>query len=133
MRYLELTKAYHGFFSEVCLSFQEGNVPSETVNQQGQKVPVQMPYLTYQVVDTDNSDSTSMQVNIWTRSSSYKELSTLVDKLESKIGEGALINFSEGRGGIILHKGLPFAQNINDPEDLKVKRALINLEVQIYY
>lgn len=123
MRYLELGKAYNKFFNDICLAFQENNVPSGTI----------MPYITYQMIDTDNREKSTMQVNVWSKSSSYKELYSIVDKIENSIGEGALINFGEGRGGIILHKGLPFAQNINDPDSPTIKRAIINLEVQIYY
>lgn len=133
MRYLELGKAYNKFFNSICLAFQENNVPSETVGVAGEKIPVVMPYLTYQVIDTNNREQSTMQVNVWSKSSSYKELYSIVDKIEDSVGEGVVINFGEGRGGIILHKGLPFAQNINDPDSPTIKRAVINLEVQVYY
>lgn len=131
MRDLELSKAYNKFFNEICQAFQEDNV--KMFDSAGKEVPVSFPYLTYQVVDTNNHESALVQVNIWSKSSSYVELATLTDELDDRIGEGSIINMSGGRGTIYLTKGSPFSQNVNDPEEGNIKRKLINLEVQVTY
>lgn len=132
MKYINLMKTYQAFFSEVCLSFQEGAVPKDIPDSNGQPTPLKPPYLTYQVIDSNNSEPVIMQVNIWSRNSSYLELGQLVSKLEDKIGEGKVIDIVGGEGAVIFHKGDPFIQNMSDPDDIRLKRAFINLEVQIY-
>ncbi len=132
MKYINLMKTYQAFFSEICLSFQEGAVPKDIPDSNGQPTPLKPPYLTYQVIDSNNSEPVIMQVNIWSRNSSYLESGELVSKLEDKIREGKVIDIIGGGGTVIFHKGSPFVQNMNDPDDINLKRAFINLEVQVY-
>lgn len=132
MKYINLMKTYQGFFSNICQSFQEGAVPDFVPSPTGGKIPVKTPYLTYQVVNSDNLEPVIMQVNIWSRSSSYIELGGLASKLEEEIKEGKAIDIVGGEGTVVFHKGSPFIQNMNDPDDINLKRAFINLEVQVY-
>lgn len=120
MSYTELMKLYHRFFSQFCPAFQENYVI--TYDEKGNEIPTPFPYLTYQVIKPDEIESVSMQVSIYTKSNNFKELGTLVEKLEKTIGTGVVIDKS-----VIIHKGIPFAQNMNDLEDKTIKRAVINL------
>ncbi len=132
MKYINLMKTYQSFFSKICLSFQENAVPKEVPDSSGEPTPLKPPYLTYQNIVSDGLEPAIMQVNIWSRSSSYLELGELVSKLEKEIGEGVALDIVGGEGTVIFYKGSPFIQNMSDPDDINLKRAFINLEVQVY-
>lgn len=131
MNIIEITKVYHKFFNNICKSFQEGAVPLKILNEEGELVNNNLPYLTYQLNITDNIDTVNTRINIYSRSNSFKEVLTIAEKLEKEVGNG--VSLDTENGAIIFHKGSPFLQTLNDPNEIDLKRVVINLDTQIYY
>lgn len=88
----------------------------------------EMPYITYNLVIGDYTNTVSMQVDVWYRTESEAAINAKVREIEDalKAGKGNLV-FDEG--GIWVTKGNPWCQSVQD-EDNTVKRRYINMDLQ---
>lgn len=116
------------FFSEFLTAYEESSVYD-------MEEPPEMPYLTYQLVtgafDPDAS-GTSLTVNLWYRSESYVPINAKVEEISQAIGRHGVCLKCQGGRIIIRRNDANFAQTISDAADDKIKRKLINLNVEFY-
>lgn len=86
------------------------------------------PYITYESSIGYIDDSVSLSASLWDYSKSWNTLSKLLENISEKIGLGGSIELFD-RGAIIINRGQPFAQRMNDPESDMIRRIYINIEV----
>ena len=112
----------YNFWSSFNLpAYEENSVPT------GDKAP-NFPYITYQVVTDSLGSNVSATGSIWYSSTSWKEINAKTEEISKDIGIGGK-RIACDNGLIWIKRGLPFAQSMGDPEDDKIKRKLINLEI----
>lgn len=86
------------------------------------------PYITYNLVIGDFYNEVSMQVDVWYYTESESAINAKVREIESAITGGRNRIAYDG-GGILLFKGSPWAQAVQDTDNA-VKRRYINLDMQ---
>lgn len=90
---------------------------------------VVFPYLTYEAAVSGFDESAMVSVSIWTRSTSWAEADTLADNIEGRIKNGgALLPYDNGV--IWATPSTPFAQNMGDESDDRIKRKILNINLQ---
>ncbi len=112
----EYSKVLYSFFNSIMPSFLQGNVPNNT----------QFPYLVYNLAYVSSLEQTPIQVQIYSKSSSYRELNEKIDLIEQKVGDGIIIPY--GNGTLWVKKGDPFAQ-IVESEEKAIRQAYILLQI----
>lgn len=91
---------------------------------------IQYPYLTYELPYGSFGDSELSTILIRTNDGKLTTCVQFVDKLEKSIGQGYKLN--TGDGFIILRKGEPFAQIIDEEIGPNIKTVYINLIIEFY-
>lgn len=124
-------KALYAFFSGFGLpAFVEYDVPDEMPDAQGNMIPVELPYITYQVVEPDWMDAATMYARVWYRSTAYEQLHAKVDEISAAIDGG--VGLPTDGGFVVLEKGTPFAQDMPMEGDDTLKVSYLNLTVYAY-
>lgn len=86
-------------------------------------------YITYSA-NTGNFNTDFIQaITVYSKSTGYNNLMTIVDNIESAIGESG-VKISANWGYITIYKGSPFAQDKED-EDSSYRAEYINLIVRV--
>ncbi len=114
----EYSKVLYSFFNSIMPSFLQGNVPDNT----------QFPYLTYSFSYVSNLEETPIQIQIYSKSSSYRELNEKIDLIDNKIGDGIIIPCNDGT--LWIKKGDPFVQII-EGEEKAIRQAYLLLNINI--
>ena len=84
------------------------------------------PYITYQAVASGFAEDAPGTANIWTRSTSWKQAAELSDAVETCLKDGGqILHYSSGI--IWVTADNPFAQNMGDPDDDRIKRKLLSV------
>lgn len=120
------TEALYSFFSGFGLdAWRETNVYAL-------ESPPAFPYLTYEVnTDAFGDYDTALTFSLWYRSTSWAKADAKVEEISAAIGRGGIVLAVDG-GYILIRRGSPFAQDMNDPSDDMVKRKLCNISVRYY-
>ena len=114
-------KALYQFFSSFGLdAYVEYNVPDDAT----------LPYITYQLIEPDWSDSGTIYARVWYRSTSYTAINAKVDQIRAAIGEG--LSLPTPSGAVYLSKGSPFAQNMPMEGDDTLKVIYLNLNIMAH-
>ena len=112
--------AIHNFWSTFGLiAYEENSVPADAV----------LPYITYQLVVDSFDNEVSMTASLWDNSTSWAYLIVKSNEIAQTIGRGGIILDCDG-GSIWIKKGVPFIQNMSDPDNVNIKRKLINITVE---
>lgn len=115
---IKTAQALKKFFSSFGIpAYEENSVPDS----------VDTPYITYQLVEADWSESASVSATVWYKGTSLSDLLNEVDKIKSYVGEGLHIPV-EG-GCVCIYKGSPFAQT-QETNDDKIKATYLLFEVR---
>lgn len=87
-----------------------------------------LPYITYEA-SSDNFDHPVAQIiNLWDRSTSWKNIESMRKDIETTIGRsGAIQRFDNG--AVWIKRGQPFAQRLNDPDDM-IRHIILNIETE---
>lgn len=94
-------------------AYEENSVPDED--------EVEFPYITYQAMASPFDDNGGVTASIWDRSTSWLTADTLADAIETRLKDGGQVISYEG-GVIWITADSPFAQNMGDPDDDRIKR-----------
>lgn len=104
-----------------------------TVSDPGEDTTREFPYGTYEyVADAWRGDvslgTTSTTLSLWYRTESEAEPDAKAQEISEAIGlGGALIPCDDGY--IWIQRGSPFVQSLTDPDDIAIKRRLININI----
>lgn len=102
------------------------NVPAYEVNSVPDLDTVAFPYITYEMYsNTFNGDITA-SASVWTRSTSWLSADTITNAIETALRDGGQIMHYDG-GMIWVTAGNPFAQNMGDPSDDRIKRKRLSV------
>lgn len=123
-------QALYNFFSSFDIpAFEENSVPSDSAHKPA------FPYLTYPIITDSLDNNVILSVSLWYKDKDgYSALLESVKKkneIEAALADGGQIIQCDG-GRIWLKKGSPFAQVMGDESDDKIKRQIINIEVEYF-
>lgn len=113
---LDVMKALNQFFSKFGTAYIETSIP-ESVN---------FPYITYKCGSEDWKNKALISCSIYSKSTSYKEVSDIADKILDYTKNGAIINV-EG-GYICIYLGEPEFQIVPN-SDYNIRQGYINFIV----
>ena len=116
---MEVAKALKTFASSFGLpAYANGSIPD----------PVELPYITYPVVEPEWRENASFYLQVWHRTTSNTELLTKADEICRAIGTGLIINL-EG-GYLVIWPESPLVQLMVDGD---FRSAYINLSINAYH
>lgn len=101
-------------------AYPEYNIPDD----------VEMPYITYEITESDWRTATGMHARVWYRDTSYVPISTMLDRISDRIGEGLSLEFDDGF--MTLFKDSQFIQFQPYEVDDEVKIAYLSLIQNVY-
>lgn len=106
-------------------------VPAYEENSVPDLDEVTFPYITYQAVTSPFDGDAMVNASIWTRSTSWLSADQLSDAVETRLKNGgATVPYT---GGLLWYTAeTPFAQNMGDPDDDRIKRKLLALILHCY-
>ena len=85
-------------------------------------------YITYQAMDSMFDDVAAVSASIWTRSTSWLRADTIAKTIKSRLENGGETITFDG-GMLWFTAGTPLAQNMNDPEDDRIRRKYLSVWV----
>lgn len=116
-------QAIHAFFSRFLTAYEETTVPAGDI-------AAEMPYITYNLVTSSfDLGDISIDASLWYRSTSWKDINAMTEKISAAIGYGGTLLPCDG-GYIWLKRGSPFAQNMGDDTDNMIRRKLLNITAE---
>ena len=113
-------QALHAFWSGFdLLAYDENSVPDSAT----------LPYITYELAVDDFDHPVGLTASLWYRSSSWADITEKEQQIADYIGRGGRMIAFEG-GAMWLGKGSPWAQRMNDPNDEKIRRIVMNVVIE---
>ncbi len=109
--------ALYTFFSSFGIpAYMSGNIPDN----------VQMPYITYDLIEPEPLSSALINASVWYRDTSTKAISAKVDEIKRAIGRGIDLPTDSGVVHLFRERNGAFAQIMNDP-NRETKRAYLSM------
>lgn len=116
---MDKVQALQSFWSSFSLpAYDENTVPPDAV----------MPYITYNVSTAALDEPVSMTASLWYHSSSWDAISKKADEILYTL-KALHVPIAVANGYVWVTPGVPFAQRMNDPDDM-VRRIVINVMVE---
>ena len=100
-------------------AYDEYSVPDNTA----------LPYITYEVSDSDFGDTLAQTASLWYRSSSWSEITAKEQEISDFITRGGRMITYDG-GALWIQKASPWAQRLDDPSDEMIRRIVLNIVVE---
>lgn len=102
-------------------AYDENTVPT------GDDAPA-FPYITYDAVVSELGTPVAMSASLWYYGTSWSQITAKLEDISFSIGRGGrLLPIDEG--AVWIKKGSPFAQRMNDSNDM-IRRILINISAE---
>lgn len=119
--------ALYDFFSGFDIpAFAAGDVP-DGVDEQT------FPYITYAAALGGWEDSAiAVTADIWYHTKSWVECNAKAKEIYDALGLGGVVLPCCG-AAIWIKRGVPFAQSMDDPSDVMIRRKLLNLEIDFLF
>ena len=113
-------QALHSFWNSFNLkAYDEYSVPDNAV----------LPYITYEVSNSDFGKTLVQTASLWYRSSSWSEITAKEQEIANFITRGGrMIKYDDG--AIWIQKASPWAQRMDDPSDELIRRIVLNVTVE---
>ena len=109
--------ALYDFFSSFGIpAYLSDNIPDN----------VQMPYITYDLVEPEPLAYGMINASVWYRSTSVAAICAKVDEIKAAIGTGVSLKTGSGVIHLFREKEGRFAQIMNDP-NRETKRAYLSM------
>ena len=109
--------AIHSFWASFGLAaFEENAVPADAA----------FPYITYELITDAFGGTVYLTASLWYRSSSWIDANAKAEEIGRYIGYGGRRLECDG-GRIWIKRGVPFSQNLGDPEDDLIRRKQLNI------
>lgn len=119
-------QALFQFFSSFGIPAYEVNSVPDNNKDDSLPSTIDLPYITFDQVDSDWRDPVSVSATVWYKSTSLSELFAKVDEIKKKVGEGYSISVD---GGVVyIYKDNPFSQ-VQDSGDDTVKAEYLLFQV----
>lgn len=88
-----------------------------------------LPYITYEGSSDNFDHPVAQSVSLWDRSTSWKNISTMLGDIEAIIGRSGTFVTYDG-GAIWIKRGNPWAQRMADESSDTVRRIVLNIETE---
>lgn len=115
-------EALHTFWSGFGLTaYEQNNVPFDVI----------MPYITYSESIGSIGDNTTLTASLWyfDEDESRTDIVDKANEIAEAIGlGGTTVKYDNGM--LWVKKGTPFAQAMDDPEDKRIKRIVLNVSAE---
>lgn len=115
-------EAIHTFWS----SF---GVPAYEQNSVPDLKTLTFPYITYEAAVGSWEDIIPLTASIWDKNSSWRRIADLSDNIERFIRLSLPIAYDNGMYRVWIGD-TPFSQNMGDPEDDKIKRKILTVNME---
>ena len=126
---MDKTQRLHAFFSSFAWkAYDENSVPEKIDDGDGNMIPLEPPYITYEV-ETDNIGTTVyLSASLWSRSTSWAAVEQKAKEIAEYVGySGVTLPFD---GGLLwVTQGSPFSQRLADDDD-SIRRIMLNFAVE---
>lgn len=110
----------HAFWSGFGLkAYDENSVPDN----------VQFPYITYEVATDEFGRDVALSASLWYRSSSWSDITAKEQEISDFITRGGRMIAFQG-GAMWIQKSSPWSQRLEEPEDEKIRRIVLNISVE---
>lgn len=116
----DYTKTLYTFFNVFCPAYVQNSVPTGT----------QEDYLTYSIDIDDFFIDGVIQINIYTNSKFFLNVTDIADRILEDIGRGKVIDINGERKLYLKPNGTPF-QMMVDEENTNFKNGYLVLDKQI--
>ena len=90
---------------------------------------VQMPYITYDLIEPEPLAVGMLNASVWYKSTSYTDISAKVDQIKAAIDNGVSLQTPSGAVYLFREREGAFARYMNDP-NRETKRALLSILIQ---
>ena len=110
-------------------AYDETSVPEYITDDQGNKVKLEPPYITYEVSDDEFGNVLMRTASLWYRSSSWEEVTAKEQEIAEYITRGGRMLAYDG-GAIWLQKSTPWAQRMSEPSDDMIRRIVLNVSIE---
>lgn len=88
-----------------------------------------LPYITYEVADSDFDNIVFLTASLWYRSSSWKDITEKSMQISDYISRGGKrVNYDNGC--LWIQRASPFAQRLKDSNDDMIRRIILNYTVE---
>ena len=102
------------------------NCPAYEVNSVPDQDDLTFPYITYEMYSNTFNGDVTASASVWSRSTSWLTADTITNAIETALKDGGQVLHYEG-GIIWVTAGNPFAQNMGDPTDDRIKRKRLSV------
>jgi hypothetical protein len=126
---MDKAQALNQFWNSFGLRAYEVSTVPEYIFENGEKVKVEMPYITYDVM-TDNIERVvNLSASLWYRSTSWRDITLKAKEIEKRLAEhgGEVVKLDNGY--MYIYPGTPFTQHGTDLDD-SIRRININVQVE---
>lgn len=115
----EIFKIIFSWLSSFTQVYYESSIPTGA----------EFPYITYALNANDWKENSLLTVNLYTKSTSLKDVSTMANKILESVGEGLLLKNETG-DFVAIYKGAPTFQIIPSTEN-NLKQGYMTFQVTI--
>lgn len=113
---IDTARALYQFFSGFGVpAYAKNNVP-DTINIDGVEMPLEPPYITYEVKRPEPLSKCLIHAWVWYRGTAMTDVLTKCDEIEAAIGTGLTIRTPGGFVALYRDVDTPFAQEQPDPD-----------------
>ena len=99
-------------------AYDESTVPDDAT----------LPYITYGYSESDFGHPVSLTASLWYRGKRWDAISEKLEEISEKISRGGvMVPYDDG--AILIRKGTPFANRVQDEDD-SIRRIALNVEVE---
>ena len=115
-------EALHTFWSGFGLTaYEQNNVPFDVI----------MPYITYSESIGSIGDTNLLTASLWyfNEDDSRTEVVAKANEIDEALGLGGM-TVKYDNGMLWVKKGSPFAQAMDDPQDQRIKRMVLNVSAE---
>ena len=91
---------------------------------------VELPYITYPLVQPEWDQKTSFYIQGWYRTTTYDDMLAKADRIMGEIGTGLKLRMNGGY--MVLYPETPFFQLVPSEEDNDVRSFYLNLSINAY-
>ena len=121
---MDKLQAYQSFWESFELTaYDENTVPDGAMALNNGK------YITYEMADSDFDRTIALTASLWYDGYSWAEISQKELEIAHDISRGGKIIPCDG-GAIWIKRGAPWAQRMSDSSSDKIRRIVLNVEVE---
>lgn len=114
-------QALHAFWSSFDLpAYDQYSVPDGAA----------LPYLTYEAATGSIGDVVNLSASLWYRDTGWATISRKAQEIADAIEDLYPPTLQLDTGRLLLVRGTPWAQRMNDPDDDGIRRVVLNVQAE---